>query len=114
MNESIEKLNSIEISLHFILDMARTNRHNRMTTGGSSYLKQPPAIMLDKNGRVLDREKNRHDRIRELKAEFKRAQKKMDEAQNMFDEAMDIMANVEKMFLDLETYFPDLKGPENK
>ena len=86
--------------------MARTNRSNRMTTGGSSSFKQPPAIMLDKNGKVLDREKNRHDRIRKIKCDFKRAQ-------NMFNEAMDLMANVEQMFLDLETYFPDLKGPQN-
>ena len=94
--------------------MARTNRSNRMTTGGSSSYKQPPAIMLDKNGRVLDREKNRHDRIQKIKLEFKRAQKMMDEAQNMFNDALEIMDNVEQMFLDLETYFPDLKEPEQK
>ena len=94
--------------------MARTNRNNRMTTSSESCLKRTPAIMLDKNGRVLDPKQNRRDRIRELKIEFKRAQKMMDEAQNMFDKAMDIMDNVEKMFLDLETYFPDLKEPETK
>ena len=94
--------------------MARTNRNNRMTTSSESCLKRTPAIMLDKNGRVLDPKKNRRDRIREIKTQFKRAQNMMNEAQNMFDEAMDIMDNVEKMFLDLETYFPDLKEPENK
>ena len=87
--------------------MARTNRSNRMTTGGESYLRNTPSIMLDKNGRVLDPKKNRRDRIRELKAEFRKAQ-------NMFNDALEIMDNVEQMFLDLETYFPDLKEPEQK
>ena len=94
--------------------MARTNRSNRMTTGGESYLRNTPSIMLDKNGRVLDPKKNRQDRIRKIKSDFKRAQNMFNEAQNMFNEAMEIMDNVEQMFLDLETYFPDLKGPEKK
>ena len=93
--------------------MARTNRSNRMTTGSESCLKRTPAIMLDKNGRVLDPKQNRRDRIRELKAEFRKAQNMFNEAQNMFDGALEIMDNVEKMFLDLETYFPDLKEPQN-
>ena len=107
MNESIEKLNSIEISLHFILDMARGKQTFRMTTGGApSTIPRPQSsVALNRDGTI--KKDPARERIRKMKADFLRAKKLMKEAQ-------EIMAQVEISFLDLEkTDFQDLLEKEN-
>ena len=114
MNESIEKLNSIEISLHFILDiMARTKTTPRMTTGPGHTPRPEPAIALNRDGTIkkdpapVNRDPAR-ERIKKMKREFLRAKQLMKEAQ-------EIMARVEITFLDLEkTDFSDLQDLEKK
>ena len=103
MNESIEKLNSIEISLHFILDiMARGKTTPRMTTGpGHTPRPNEPAIALNRDGSV--KRDPVKDRIKKMKRDFLRAKQLM-------NEALKIMGQVGQEFLDLEkTDFQDVE-----
>ena len=85
--------------------MARGKTTFRMTTGGApSNIPRPePAIALNRDGSV--KKDPIRERIKKMKADFRKAMA-------MMDEALEIMDHVEDEFLDLEKYFPELK--ENK
>ena len=85
--------------------MARGKTTPRMTTGGYARpLESQPAIALNRDGSVQRKKDPARERIKKMKAEFRRAMK-------MMDEALEIMDNIEEAFLDLEkTNFQD---PEN-
>ena len=60
-----------------------------------------PAIALNRDGSVQRKKDPARERIKKMKAEFRRAME-------MMDEALEIMDNIEEAFLDLEkTNFQD-------